>query len=373
MRRRAPLNELSWLERAGLNALGRGAHAWPVPTSPVSELDAVERRELRTIERSAVLRAGIAGALSAATTALVTMQVLELEQTDAVRYWQWVGGASAITAVLEVAYLYWDSLKAVRQMAKSSGVTLYAGDALNHGVALSLARAALELRSPRSNPLMVDPHREASRWQLLAASLLYKAKVALSTFLLKALLRRVLGRLAARAALEFVAVPVTAIWNMVVCYRVLREARIRAMGPSLAKELARWIVGSEEYNGKNSSEFMRLVAWALGTSIVKNQRVHPNWVALIEHLDLPQHLEGDWGDCPRFLVTFKSADLPHQRAALRALIAAALLDGRFSRLERQWLEVVFTVVGLPAPLAEVAHACHAFVAGDGFDPAPFQI
>lgn len=366
------MTELSWLERRGLQALGQGAQAWPAPTNSVSELDPAERRELRLIERCAVARAGIAGALSAGATALVTMQVFELEQTNAVRYWQWVGGASALTALFEVAYLYWDSLRAVRQMAKSSGVTLYAGETLDQGVALSLARAALELPSPRDNPLGVDPHREARRWQLLVASLLYKAKIALSTFLLKALLRRVLGRLAARAALEFVAVPVTAAWNMVVCYRVLREARIRAMGPSLAKDLATWIIGSEP-GLADSAEFSRLVAWALGTSIVKNHRVHPNWVALIAHLRLPGQLHGDFGDCPRFLATFKSASVSHQRAALRALVAAALLDGRLSSLERQWLEVVFTVAGLAPPLSEVAQACRAFVAGDGFDPGPFQI
>lgn len=366
------MTELSWLERMGLQTLGRGAHAWPASVSPVSDLDAGERRELRSIERQAVARAGLAGALSAGVTAIVTTRVLPLEQTDPVQYWEWVAGVSALTAIGEVVYLYWDSLRAVRQMARSSGVTLYTGATLDQGVALSLARAALELPSPRTNPLGVDPHREASRWQLLAASLLYKAKVALSTFLLKALFRRVLGRFAARAALEFVAVPVTAAWNMIVCYRVLREARIRAMGPSLARQLAGWIRELDP-GAEWSPELAQLVSWALGTTIVKNFRVHPNWVSLLLHLDLPGALQGDFGDCPRFLATFKAAERGHQRAVLRALVAAALLDGRFSGLEREWLEVVFTVAGLPSPSEEVGHACRAFVAGDGFDPARFQI
>jgi hypothetical protein len=257
-------------------------------------------------------------------------------------------------------------------MAKASGVALYAGETLDEAVALALARAALELPNPRDNVLGVDPHREANRWQLFAASLLYKAKIALSTFVLKALIRRVFGRLAARAALEFVAVPVTAIWNMVVCARVLREARIRAMGPSLASDLARWVVGDGGGRGM-STELSRLVAWALGTSIVKNRRVHPNWAALVAQLKLPGKFEGDFGDCPRFLAAFKAASQPARHAALRALVAAALLDGRFSRLERAWIEVVFTMAGLAPPLAEVERACQAFVAGDGFEPGAFRI
>lgn len=355
-----------------MHALRRGAQTSPTTSSPINQLDPDERQELRRIERWAVIRAGVAGALSAGITALVALRVAALEHTDAIVYWKYVLGVSALATILEVGYLYWDALRSVRHMAKSSGVVLYAGDSLNHGVALALARAALELPNPPGNPLGVNPYREARRWQLLAASVLYKAKIALSTFVLKALLRRVLGRLAARAALEFVAVPVTAAWNMVVCWRVLREARIRAMGPSLTKELADWITNTEP-GVASSPEFSRLVAWALGTSIVKNRRVHPNWSTLVEQLELPEKPEADFGDCPRFLATLKVAAPPHQRAALRALVAAALLDGRCSSLERQWLEVVFTVVGRTPPLAEVSRACNAFVAGDGFDPSPFQI
>lgn len=364
--------QLSWLERVGVVALGRGAHLWPAPTSPVSELDHDERRVLRRIERRAVLRAAVAGALSALGSAVVTVGVLDLEQTDPVRYWQWVGGVSVVTALLEVGYLYWDALDAVRQMAKASGVSLYSERALDRGVALALARAALELPTPHQNALGVDPHRHARRWQLVVASLVYKAKVAASTFLLKALLRRVLGRFVARAALEFVAVPVTAAWNAVVCYRVLREARLRAMGPSLAQELAQWIAGPGE--GLRQSEAgLRLTAWALGCAIVKNQFVHPNWVALLEHLKLPGTLSGDFGDCPQFLRALGAASEADQRPALRALVAAALLDGRLLRAERRWLIDAFGVANRPPPLVELERACRAFVAGDGFEPGHFRI
>lgn len=364
------MTQLSWLERVGLVALGRGARLWPAPTSPVSELDYSERIALRRIERRAVVRAAVAGALSALASALVTLRVLEFEQTEPLRYWQWVAGVSAVTALFEVGYLYWDALEAVRQMAKASGVVLYSERALDRDVALALARAALELPTPHQNALGVDPHREARRWQLLLASLVYKAKVAASTFLLKALLRRVLGRFAARAALEFVAVPVTALWNAVVCYRVLREARLRAMGPSLAKELAHWIEG-DGTRFRESETAPQLTAWALGSAMVKNQFVHPNWVALLEHLNLPGTLAGDFGDCPAFLRALGVASAPDQTPALRALVAAALLDGRLTRAEREWLTEAFRVAKRPSPVAGVERACRAFVAGDGFEPGHF--
>lgn len=352
----------------------RGADSWAPAASPVSQLDAIERAGLRKIERGAVVRAGLVGAVSAGITAAVAFRVSHLEQADVIAYWQWVGGVGAVTAALEVTYLYWDALRSVRQMAKVSGVRLYAGQTLDQGVAISLARAALELPTPRENPLGVDPHREARRWRLFLIALLYKAKIGLSTFLLKVVIRRIFGRLLARAAFEFVAIPVTALWNVFVCHRVLREARIRAMGPSFAKELAAWILAPIREAGGPSPQDLRLIAWALGTSIVKNGFVHPNWVALMAHLELPEKTDGDFGDCPRFLAQLKTAPAPRQRAGLRALLAAAILDGRISRLERQWVEVAFAMtVPRAAPLTEMSEACRAFCAGDGFDPTPFRV
>lgn len=365
------LPALSWLERLGVRTIGRGAQSWLPPTNSVSELDAEERKSLRALERGAVARAALAGAASAGITAAVAMRLSHIEEPEPVTYWTWVGLVGVVTSIAEVAYLYWDALASVRRMAKVSGVRLFAEDTLDHAVAVSLARAALELPTPADNPLRVDPHREARRWRLLLISLFYKAKIALSTFVLKVLLRRVFGRLFARAAFEFVAVPVTALWNAAVCRRVLREARVRTMGPSLAKEMSAWIL--EPLVGlERPADAVRLIAWALGTSIVKNGFVHPNWVVLVRLLQLPASLSGDFGDAKGFLVALEQAKPATRTAVLRALLAAAILDGRVSRLERQWLVETFDRAGLAAPVREAEHACRAFLAGDGFDTASFD-
>lgn len=363
---------LSWLERWGVRAIERGAQSWSPSTGSVSELDAAERKSLRAIERGAIVRAALAGASSAGITATVAVLLSDVEQRDPVTYWTWIGFVGAVTSIAEVAYLYWDALLSVRRMAQVSGVRLFDEDTIDRAVAVSLARAALELPTPTDNPLRVDPHREARRWRLFLVSVFYKAKVALSTFLLKVVLRRVFGRLLARAAFEFVAVPVTALWNVAVCHRVLREARVRAMGPSLAKEMTAWILEPLRGSGPGADD-LRLIAWALGTSIVKNAFVHPNWVVLVRDLELPATLSGDFGDANGFLTALEQATPPTRTAVLRTLLAAAILDGRISRLERQWLVTTFGRVRLPAPVLEAEHACRAFLAGDGFDAASFRL
>jgi hypothetical protein len=364
-------NELSRLERWGMGALAAQAQSWPSSDDPVCLLTVQERAALVRIERWATIRAGIAGALSAGVSVAVTLFVAPKEHEQPVYFWTVVGVVSALAAVVEIGYLYWDGLRSVRSMARASGVRLYADDSLQQGVALALARAALELPSPHTNVLRVDPFREATKWYVVCASLLYKGKIALTGFLLKALLRRAFGRLATRLALEAVAIPVTAVWNIVVCRWVMREARLRAMGPSLASELAAWIRGRTD-----SSAGLQLVAWALGTSVVKNRQVHPNWCVLVDELGLPNALgqeQGDFGDCGRFLAALKAAPDVNRRAALRALVAAAILDGKVSRLERQWLEVTFAVAGYAFLPDRVQAACAAFVAGKGFEPKGFTI
>lgn len=88
--------------------------------------------------------------------------------------------------------------------------------------ATALARAALELPNRPDPRIPVNPYREASKAMLVAAAILYKLKIGLTNFLLKALIRRLGGRTLLRSWAPFVAVPVTALWNAWVA-RVVAE------------------------------------------------------------------------------------------------------------------------------------------------------
>ncbi|MGC4121907.1 MAG: hypothetical protein QM765_46465 [Myxococcales bacterium] len=151
-------------------------------------------------------------------------------------------------------------------------------------LAVALTRAALELPDPAAPVFGIDPLRGASRLQLVAAAALYKLKVSLSTFLAKLLVRRMLGRAALRTLIPFVAVPVTALWNAVVCARVLRQARLRTFGPSAAAELVGFALdGVVSFSARG-----RLAAYrAVGSAVVAKRDLHPNLVALLHELPVP--------------------------------------------------------------------------------------
>jgi hypothetical protein len=338
-------------------------------------LNADELRELRRIERNAVLRAALAGALSGAASAAAAIwgqrflgpEGTPLSAADGVKFWAVVASVTVVASALEIGFLFWDALRSVHAMATAAGLGL--GQGLLSGeqreVALSLARAALELPNPPRRTYGIDPRRESVRWVVALSALLYKAKIALTTFLLKVVLRSLLGRVVARALFELVAIPVTALWNAIVCFLVVREARLRAMGPSAASELVARAFAAESPSPAGRAAAFRSVA----SAIVRTQDFHPNHLALVrvlaERLGAIDFEEVD--DSARYLRELATLPANDQRFALDLLVIAAVLDGRLTRAERRLLAEAFEACGRRLELERVDRLRRAFHAGNGLE------
>src|SRR5262249_46229550 len=150
-----------------------------------------------------IARAMIAGAISTVVSATVEITVAHpllgphprtATLAEEARFYAVVGGATAIASVIEILYLYWDGLRSVHRLANAAGLDLFPHQDDAHALADAMARAALELPNPTASVFGVNPHREASRLRLLVASLVYKLKISVTNFLMKALVRRALGR-----------------------------------------------------------------------------------------------------------------------------------------------------------------------------------
>jgi hypothetical protein len=288
----------------------------------------------------------VAGALSALVSAVADIcaqPALGPNPDDAsahaqIVYWSIVGGATAVASVLEIAFLYWDSLRSVHRLSARAGIDLFASARDERtGVANALARAALELPSPRHNVFGIDPLREASRTRLLVASLVYKAKVSATNFAAQLLVRRMLGRALVRAWLPLVAVPFTAAWNGIVCFLVLREARLRAAGPSAVRQALSSTFGDAPLTLSEAARAACLRAVA--SAIVRSRDMHPNLFVL--YFELKERLGDlaleDVDDPHRFLAALKDLPSEEQRLVLRLLETAAEIDGRIPRAERRLL------------------------------------
>jgi hypothetical protein len=278
-----------------------------------------------------------------------------------------VVAATVVASIFEIGFLYWDALRSVHAMASAAGLKLSEGDldGERREVALALARAALELPNPPHRIFGVDPRRESIRWRVALAAILYKAKIALTTFLIKVGLRALLGRVMGRAIFELVTIPVTAVWNAIVCFMVVREARLRTMGPSAAIELVGFALADWTPNAAGRAAAFRSIAAA----IVRTQDLHPNHLALLRVLaERLGHGDVEEVDDPaRFLTELGALAPADKRLVLRLLVIAAVLDGRLTRAEKRLLAEAFRACNLPLSLDRVEDLRRAFSAGRGLD------
>ena len=370
----------SRLERIGLGFLRRReSRLDPVEADDdIHYLNERERKDLRAIQSWAMVRAAVAGTLSALGVAVVEQLILpalglsdEGPTGTQVMFYGALIAVAGVAAALEIGYLYYDALRAVHDLARSAGLRLFEGpEERQDAVAAALARAALELPDPREPVFGVDPGREVSGWRLVLVTLLYKAKIALTSFLLKALLRRAMGRAMVRSWLPFVAVPVTAIWNVLITWKVLREARLRVMGPSAAATLLDEILGAHarsdpEAHARSDLE-KEAVLRSIAVTIVRKHRMHPNHhILLAEAHRRLGHPDLEALDDPeRYFDLLKRLSPPEQRIALQVLAVAIILDGRISKRDRALLDVSCRAAGRRSLLAPTEALRRAFVRGD---------
>ena len=330
------------LERVGIRALTRRAPRVPEAgteraTNPVHLLDADERAALRRIERSGVVRSACAGALSAVVAAAAEMLVVDQQETRPLFYWGVLATVSIIAAIVEIWFVSWDALRTVHAMSAAAGV--YGDERLPRAVILTaLARAALEVPNPYTSTLGVDPLRESRRALLVIGALVYKLKISATNALLKLVVRRALGRAAVRSWLPLLAVPVTALWNAAVTALVLREARLRIFGPSLALDVVERVLAPD--GGPPSPRAAEGMLRAVASCIVRSADLHPNLELLLATLvsKLAAAMPADVSSSRAFLALLPELDDVERLLVLRALRAAAVIDGRIARRERALLQ-----------------------------------
>lgn len=375
----AAASEEPLLVRVGIRYLkGFARGKKPVAADAIHLLNPDERRALKNIERGAIARAALAGALSSLTSAtvevVITRPILGNHPRDAtlgeqVRFYAILGGATVVASIIEILFLYWDGLRSVHRLAFEAGLDLFPeAEDEKSAVAVAMARAALELPNPIDELFGVNPRREASRLRLVFASLIYKAKVSVTNFLVKMLVRRSIGRAVVRSWLPFVAVPFTAAWNGIVSWTILREARIRAMGPSAASEMLDIVFAA--HAGTLEQSTRACVVRAVASSIVRTEDLHPNLVALLGEITRRADVRDEGIDDTRaFLARLHDLNRAAQTCVLRVLAIASIIDGRLTRNEKRLFVEAQTACGRAPDLRALERLRRAFVAGDPLEPS----
>ncbi len=337
----------------------------------VNVLNADERAEIKRIARWTIVRAAMAGATSTAVSGAVEVAATPLLTAGhVVSYWFLLLLGLALASVLEILFLYWDALRSVHELSRAAGLPLFSETDERERLAATMARAALEMPNPRLDLEGIDPWKEASRARLIIASLVYKAKISATNFLFKALVRRAISRAALRSYLvPFVSVPFTAMWNGIVAFLIMREAKLRVMGPSAAHELVRMTFADKKELEPAAAE---AALRAVGASIVKKEDLHPNLAALFREVRarVPHTTPSHSLDDPKaFIARLAGINERESAVVLRVLVIASVLDGRISKKERALLEEAFVATGRAVQMDKLDALRVAFTSGDELTPA----
>jgi len=289
-----------------------------------------------------VMIAFLIGALSTVPAVLV-----EIYYQGVWERWYYYGVLSLVTLlflIIEVGILYWLGIRGAYTLAYLTGYQEDEELALppEYDVKKMMVRAALEIEDPSIEYLGIDPQKYVSPRWLLVSTLLYKAKIVLTTLVAKLVLKKVAMRYGVRMGFAWVAIPVTALWDAIVMYRVIQDAKLRLFGYHLSRYIAQEIM-TQEHLSHYSEGIAEGAIRAISTLMVMAKNYHPNNVLLLIRLNEVFAIEEEknYDDLPYYLEYLERLP-PKDRHLLRMLSGvSAVFDGKMTRAEKQALEQIF--------------------------------
>ncbi|APX93368.1 hypothetical protein BWR19_10755 [Halomonas sp. 1513] len=343
------VSEPSVLERwAGDYLAQRNSHR-DVPARPRT---AAERRALVRACRRTVLYAALAGILSGALIGgmewymreVIADGMQDMTLKEQLPYWAGFFAVAGVVSAIEILFLYWNALRGVLKISDLAQVPLRHGA---HGLLIKrgLARVALEFPSPRDHVYGIDPYAQMKRWKLTARALLYRMKVGVTSFVLRILMRRIFGRMALRGLLPLVTGPLYAVWNGLISYWIMRQARENALGPFAIDSLIARLEGAAQDLSDSARE---AILHGVGEMIMRHQDAHANHVYLLSRLlDVFDHetraLDVDWPRQARALAGLSESE---RSWLVETLSLAAVLVGPLRGRRKDFLEEVFDACGV---------------------------
>ncbi|MGR2737391.1 LBF_2804 family protein [Billgrantia sp. Q4P2] len=335
------------------------------------ELDAIKRAFRRGVALAmlaGILSGGVIGGMEWYMRQGMLDGMQDMSLREQLPYWAGFFAVAGAVSAVEIAFLYWNALRGVAAISRLADAPLHDSPQARL-LLLGLTRVALELPSPQHRIYGIDPYARMSRWKLTVMAVMYRMKVGVTSFLLRVLLRRVLGRVALRGLLPLVTGPLYAVWNAIITWRILVKAREQALGPYAIEAL---MVQLE--HDPLSERARRVVLHALAALIMANQDAHPNHVYLLSRLfetfgSREYSIEVDW---PQQRFALNRLERREKRRVLDLLTAAAVLAGRCKGKRKRFLEELFEACDMDYPQEKVRAWRRQFMNGQGIGIAQYS-
>ncbi len=144
----------------------------------------------------------------------------------------------------------------------------------------ALIRVALDKKDKSTITFGIDPYLELSPIKRVLFYILIKSKAALSNFLFKLIIKRVLGRFALRLFMDLAGIPVYAFWNGWASYTLIKEAKARIIAPQMSRRFAKLL----HQNYGNNKMFIEIIPAILQYISILKRSFHYNHYVLTNSL-----------------------------------------------------------------------------------------
>ncbi len=289
-----------------------------------------------------VIIAFLVGALTTIPTVL--FEIYYKNSYTPFYYYLILGAITIILLIIEISILYWLGMRSSYTLTELIGYDETNKDNLppEYDIKKIMVRSALELDDLTIQYLGLDLEKHVSKKWVLFSSLLYKAKIVLTSAIARILLAKLFARETLRFGFVWVSVPVTAFWDAIVMYRVIKDTQLRLFGYHLSKYIIDEIL-TDKVLDKYSPHTVEGTIRAVSTMIVLAKNYHPNNIILL--IRLSNHLNineaKDYDDLDKFLEYLKNSS-KEERHLLRTLSGiSAVFDGKLNKKEKKALILIF--------------------------------
>lgn len=328
----------------------------------ISLVNSREHRKLEWTKIGAIFRAALIGSFFCALSGVAELVagkewnyvgdidgISNQPTSHVVYFWVVVIVANLVSTILEILFLYLDSLRAAALIAGYIGLDPwllgYVND-MDHA-ATAIVRAAFELPHPSNQILGIRPLRYSNRLNAFFKAFLWKTKRGLTAVLVGLFLRRLIPRATMKVASPFVAVPIAALWNSLVAWKIVCDIYSIVIGNIAISRIVTKVV--EPRWQKLSDTARQLLYCTAGVAITLEQAIHPTLETLLRLLCRY------WGDPPRDLpiddkqyLQSQLMDIPkeEQILILQILAVAIVSNSHISMNSMRYLQSVLTYCGL---------------------------
>jgi hypothetical protein len=237
---------------------------------------------------------------------------------------------SLTVLVLEIGFLSWNNIDTVNKIARACEFP-HPNDPFFDLNIQSLIAVGFEKKLKAQKEIGIDPMQGLSKGRLLLFSAFNLAKAALSNFLFKMILRRLLGRFAIRMFVDLAGIPIYAFWNAWAARKVAREAKTRILANPLVYEFSKTLHHDQKNNREFISELYHLLEYIAIIKRDYNVNHYLLSLQLLQTFDIA--VDADHAYDKNVLHRISNASINTKLAFSQLMLVGMALDGQLSERE----------------------------------------